>query len=47
MNSTEGFSIGAGLSLTLAGGRKLSFDYGYKDFGPFGYLQATALEAGL
>ncbi|MEE9465579.1 MAG: hypothetical protein V3W14_08435, partial [Candidatus Neomarinimicrobiota bacterium] len=43
----EGFSIGAGANVILAGDRKITIDYGFKDFGPFGYLQAIALDIGL
>ncbi|UCD37071.1 MAG: hypothetical protein JSW54_09560, partial [Fidelibacterota bacterium] len=46
-DSIEGFSVGAGIKLTLVGNSRFALDYGYKDFGPFGYLQAIAIDVGL
>lgn len=45
-DSIEGISLGAGVKMNLGGRRKLAIDYGFKDFGPFGYLQAIALDVG-
>ncbi|UCH11139.1 MAG: PorV/PorQ family protein [Fidelibacterota bacterium] len=45
-DSVEGISIGAGIKLSVVRGSSLALDYAFKDFGPFGYLQAIALDVG-
>ncbi len=46
-DSVEGFSLGAGVKLTLPNRSLLSFDYGFRNFGPFGYLQALSVDVAL
>lgn len=46
-DSIEGFSLGAGVKMKLIGSRILAVDYGFKDFGPFGNLQAFSLDVRL
>ncbi len=45
-DSIEGFSFGAGLAVPLASARFYA-DYGYRDYGDLGYIQAMTIGIGL
>ncbi|UCH09189.1 MAG: hypothetical protein JSU61_08060 [Fidelibacterota bacterium] len=46
-DSIEGSGLGTGVKMNLLVGRILVTNYSFKDFGPFGYLQAIAQDVDL